>query len=331
MGLCVLARHAGVAVVAALLLDMVANRRWRSFFLSAGACLLILVPWFAWLAIIRENTQFGLIPKSALVELFVRQLLFYLQRVPDTLVGPLMEVATVYRPSLRIPATLLAAFLTGIVAFGWCRCAANENLRVAGLLPLITIAVLLLWPFTEAGRFLIPLVPFILVGSCEGISKLLSKMPVGTRLQPPRLAAALLLAVSLPYSVYSIATRRALTSEKLHQDFDRACVWLAQSANQPGPVLVRQSGEAFWLMGRSRSALPPPESGDFQELDALIATHGVAYLVDDETRYSNAPESSLGRFARARANQTKLVRREGSVMVFETIRPEGWPSAKNSD
>jgi len=41
--------------------------------------------------------------------------------------------------------------------------------RLAGLIALFTLALLLVWPFTEAGRFLFPIVPFLLVGATEAL------------------------------------------------------------------------------------------------------------------------------------------------------------------
>ena len=72
-----------------------------------------------------------------------------------------------------------------------------------------TLALLLIWPFTEAGRFLIPLVPFLLVGLTECLGRVMAR--IGLR-RPRDSAAAIILAVSAPYAVYSIVSGRARLS-----------------------------------------------------------------------------------------------------------------------
>ena len=52
----------------------------------------------------------------------------------------------------------------------------RRRMRLAGLVPLLTLGVLLPWPYTQAGRFLIPLIPFILLGAVEGLSELASRL-----------------------------------------------------------------------------------------------------------------------------------------------------------
>ena len=63
-----------------------------------------------------------------------------------------------------------------------------------------------IWPFTEAGRFLIPLVPCLLVVATEAIGAIAASLGQ----KPPRLLAAIaVLALAIPYSTYALVTNRA--------------------------------------------------------------------------------------------------------------------------
>ena len=75
-------------------------------------------------------------------------------------------------------ANVWAVAATGIIAFGWIRALRRPRRRLAGLVPLATLLVLLAWPFTEAGRFLVPLIPCILVGAVEGLAGGLPPAPI---------------------------------------------------------------------------------------------------------------------------------------------------------
>ena len=97
--------------------------------------------------------------------------LFYVRRLIDQVVGPVVEVATVFRPRFAIAATIVAAIACAVIVMGWVRLARRRRSRAAGLVPIFTLALLLAWPFTEAGRFLVPLIPFLIAGLAEGVSR----------------------------------------------------------------------------------------------------------------------------------------------------------------
>src|SRR5262249_114167 len=153
--------------------------------------------------------------------------------------------------------------------------------RLAGLTAFCTLALLLVWPFTEAGRFLVPLVPALLVGATEGLAAL--------RLARPRAVAAwLVLALTLPYPPYAPFPHPPPPQPHAHGAFRAACARIGREGRTPGPVMTRPPGEVYWLTGRQ--AVPP--SADLGAVDRL----GVAYLLVDDERYANAPASPLSGF-----------------------------------
>jgi hypothetical protein len=209
--------------------------------------------------------------------------------------------------------------------------------RLAGLIPLCSLVLLLVWPYTEAGRFLVPLIPCILLGAVEGLTLLGGGLDrvlgIGPRLHPARrrlVAAGLVWAASLPYPAYLLGTGRARALEASHHDFDAACAWLTAAADRPGPVLTRHPGEVFWQTGRPALEVPTAErpgdrDADAAAIDRTIAAYRVAYLLIDQERYARAPTNPLARFViEAPKRVRKVWSRESqrtAVAIYEVLPP----------
>ncbi|MBX6314721.1 MAG: glycosyltransferase family 39 protein [Isosphaeraceae bacterium] len=302
LGACVVTRHAGLGLALAIGLDLLLRHRPATAAAAELAMTAVLLPWVAWQATVRRQAQVSLLPRAGLADLIARQALFYARRLPDQVTGPLVEIATVFRDSdlAAALATAWAMAATAVLLGGWLRALRTPRRRLAGLVPLWTLPMLLVWPFTEAGRFLVPLVPFVLVGAVEGSAGLLAR----AGLRRPRVGAAgLILALSIPYAAYAIAAGRAEAARRTHADFDAACAWIAQHGDRPGLILTRHPGEVFWQTGRS--ALAPPNA---EAIARAIADDSVAYLLVDDERYARAPTSPLGRFAADHPESVELVR-----------------------
>ena len=294
---CLLTRQVAVGLALAVLIDLALRGRWRAAATVAATTAVLVAPWLIWMSRAADGgTQAGLLLRAAAAGLgpIAAQLLFYVRRIPDQITGPFVEVATVFGRSgmMAIAADLWAATATAVIALGWLRCLRRPRRRLAGLVPTVTLLVLVVWPFTEAGRFLIPLIPCLLVGATEGLA-------IATRQR--WIAAAMVLAASLPYSAYALATGKARAAEASHRDFDAACAWLADRADRPGPVLTRHPGEVFWRTGRQALEVATSERpGDIdagaEAIARAIDRYGVAYLLVDQERYANAPTGPLARF-----------------------------------
>jgi hypothetical protein len=249
-------------------------------------------------------------------------------------------VATVFARSrwLNIAATAAALPISTILLVGLIRCATDPRRRLAGLVPLLTLPLLLVWPFTEAGRFLIPLVPCLMVGMVEGLVLVLGLLfpatshPPGGGQGPPRarrearppedadgdrprkrlrrIASLIILLASIPYPAYALLTHRAEVRRRTHDAFDAACAWISRDARRPGPVLALHPAEVFWQTGRLAVA---PESDD---LIRQVRDQEIAYLLVDPAPYANAPPSPLARLV---ADRPGFVRRvfDGPVAVYE--------------
>ena len=175
----ILTRHVGVCLAAAAMLELGLRGRWRALAAALVITAILVAPWVVWLLVVRHNTQAALLVNASdsLATRIAFLGLFYLQRLPDQITGPFVEVATVFRHSSRLAllANVWAVAASAVVIGGWVRALRAPRRRLAALVPGTTLALLLVWPFTEAGRFLIPLLPFVLVGVTEGIAVLLSR------------------------------------------------------------------------------------------------------------------------------------------------------------
>jgi hypothetical protein len=234
-------------------------------------------------------------------------------------------------PMVVIAANLWAVMVTGLIIPGWLGSMRRPRRRLAALLPLVTLAMLIIWPYTEAGRFLIPLIPCLLMGALEGIvglATVLSRMS-GTKMRVARIrlyAASLILTSSLPYSAYVLVTGRARALESTHRAFDLACAWIAAHAGRPGPVISRHPGEVFWQTGRqglevSSVERPGDVDADPDTIARLIATYKVSYLLIDQHRYAGAPRSPLAQFVAEHPELAREVWRSDSdresVIIYE--------------
>ena len=320
---CILIRHVGVCLAAAVLVDLGLRRHWRTFWPATLVTAVVLLPWVLWLWVVHQNTQVGLLAKKSLVGLIPGQALFYLQRLPDQITGPLVEVATVFgrSPAIAGFANLWAAAATAIIVAGWMCTLRVPRRRLAGLISLITIALLLIWPFTEAGRFLFPIVPFMLVGAGEGLAPSMAFAGLA-RGRVRAWACGLVLALSIPYAAYAIATGRAEAQRRTHADFDTACDWIKINAAPPGPVLSRHPGEVFWQTGRQALA---PDSPEPEAIDRLIRRFDVVYLLIDKDRFANESTSPLSNYVKRYSERLAPVwssKRDGaSIELFEVKRP----------
>lgn len=303
LGVCILTRHVGVALALAVGIELIVRRQTLLALATGLSAAVFVTPWLVWLALVRNNTQLALLARPGWPERLAGNALFYVRRLPDVLTGPFVEVGTVFRGSTWLSAlmTAWAVLVTACVAWGAGRAIMSPRRRLAALVLITGLALLWVWPFTEAGRFLIPLVPFLLVAAVEGVGRLLAR--VGVR-KPRTWSAAALLVAAIPYSASAIVTDRAGARERSQAGFDAACAWIAQHGDRPGPILTRQPGEAFWLT--QRQALAPP--GDEPAvIDRAITRYRVAYLLIDDERYVRAPSNPLQRFVESRPERVERV------------------------
>jgi hypothetical protein len=300
-----------VCLAAGIVLGLWSRGARRAALTAAAIASVVVLPWLAWLAFTPRQTQVGLFPGTRVLAVIAENSLFYVRRLPDMVTGPFVEIGTVFQPGLRVPATIWATIATAVVVWGWLVSLRHPRRRAGGLVALFTLALLFVWPFTEAGRFLIPLVPLILMGAIEGLDRCLRLF--GTS-RPRRWAVWAALAGSVPYSTYAVITGRAEAGRRTQDPFDQACMWIARTDRRSGPILTRHPGEVFWVTGRT--ALVPP-SDSVESVQQAIERYRVPYLLVDSARYANAPASPLERYVAGYPERVeRLWSHPGGVAVF---------------
>ena len=335
LGAAVLTRHVGLALAAAVFLDLACRRRWRTLAATAAVLIAAVTPWGLWQVELagEGGTQLGLLVQGgrSVAGGLVDQLVFYADRIPDQLTGPFVEVATApgRSPRVQFVARLWAWPATALIVFGWFAALAVPRRRLAGLVALASLAMLLVWPYTEAGRFLIPLIPCLIIGAVEGLSMVLKQVQRWSNRRVRVVAACLALSAALPYTFYAMATAERRLWGEADRGFDAACDWIRTRADRPGPILTRHPGEVFLRTGRQAleprtSERPGAVDDDPAEIAGTIRRYGVAYLLVDEHRYAEAVASPLDRYVKERPEAVRQVMssrdRSGSIRLFEVLR-----------
>jgi hypothetical protein len=339
LGALLLTRHAAIGLVLAILVDLGLRGRWLKAVATAAATGAIVAPWLYWMASVGPvaKTQAGLLVGRnwSLADRLVQPVVFYTQRIPDQLFGPFVEASTAGGRYLAVvvAANVWALLVTVAVVVGWLRLCTRPRRRLAALVAIFSLGVLGLWPYTEAGRFLTPLVPFILIGLVEGMQSLARPLlrVCTAHVRPGRvrlISACLVLAAALPYSCYALALGRTRAMEASHRDFDAACEWIATRATHPGTVLSRHPGEVFWRTGRQGLEVADSKRAgdaiaDGPAFARMIDEFNVAYLLVEEGRYARATANPLTRIVDQNSLRLREVFRDASdrssTVVYEVV------------
>ena len=122
---CLVTRQIAIGLVIAVLLDLCLRRRWSMALSAAVISGLVISPWLAWLVVVggeqRTQAELLLADSSGFPGRIVSQAWFYMQRIPDQITGPIVEVATVIRraPGWERLADLWGLAFSGLVLAGW--------------------------------------------------------------------------------------------------------------------------------------------------------------------------------------------------------------------
>ncbi|MEW4570425.1 hypothetical protein AB1L88_21375 [Tautonia sp. JC769] len=322
LGSLTLTRLVGAIIGVAVALELLIRRRFKLLVATIAAAGLVVSPW-AWRLVSTPNTtHLDYFPRQSLSQVILGNAWFYLLRIPDALSAPLIEVGTVFVPRAAPVASAFAIAFAVVFLVGLARSLRSDRRRLAGLVVACNLALLLIWPFTEAGRFLIPLVPPLLVVALEGIAAIARRVNP-TPLRPRTLAAALLLALATPYALYAALTGRAEAERRLQGVVDPAFAWIAESGDRPGPIMTIYPAEAFWFTGRpGLTSLPLKGEPD---VAGQIDRYGVAYLIATEGRFARALDDPISRFVAEHPDRVLLrwSNDDEGIRVFEVLPPPG--------
>lgn len=321
IGMAILTRQAAVALLIAVVLHHLLKQRRKSALITGSTSLLTISPWLFWIATSGKPAQATLLASDELSRSLARRLadqsLFYMIRLPDSLFGPFLETATVFRstPALKAIAWLQAACFAMIFFIGLVKIAKNPKTLLAAVYLVVSLAMLIAWPFTEAGRFLIPLVPVVLLAFTIGLSSVHQSLDNCRLLNPypsGQLVPWLVVALCLPFGLYTWQKQLRGNVGSQDHDFNQACAWLARNSPASAIIASRHPGDVFWRSGRA--GVHWPESGELGHVHRAIFNQNAAYLLVDTTRYAKMTTPAW-------ASPVSLALYPN---LFREVAPSGW-------
>ncbi len=322
LGIVMVTRHIGITIAVAVTIELVIRRQWRVLLSIIVMTSLIVFPWVIRLLTKSEHSQLRLLPDRNWLGVIGENSWFYSLRLPDVLSAPVVEVGTVFAPEYRAVVIGVAMVVTGVLMAGIVLAFKQDRTRFAAILVSTNLGLLFLWPFTEAGRFLVPLVPALLIIALEGLVVFTSWL----RLRLSRFKLAILLAVvAFPYSLYAIVTTKAAEERQSHYEVDAACDWIVKFGSQQGPVLSSYPAEVYWQTGCT--GIKPAYTTE--TILAEIERYQVGYLLVAPNRFASAPDDPLVRLYAEHPEMLRVVWKspEGGVKVLKTavdrVTPEG--------
>ena len=139
-----LVRQVGASLAMAIFIDLGLRERWRVLMLAIAIASVFVLPWVAWLATVHHHSQVVLFTTENLGSRIVSQAVFYLERLPDQVTGPFVEVGTAFqhRAAIAVMANLWAVVLSGVMVWGWVRTLRSTRRRLAGTIGFSTLAIL---------------------------------------------------------------------------------------------------------------------------------------------------------------------------------------------
>jgi 4-amino-4-deoxy-L-arabinose transferase-like glycosyltransferase len=299
-----LTRTAGLALLLALLVSLGWQKRWVRLGATGLVTVSVIGAWSRWVATaVASGAQGygvdflridpyaadqGLIgPGQLLRRMLVNAWMYATTVLPETLGGDVPGTAS----AVNAFASIVAMVVVGTALMGWWR--GIRHGRVLELFALFYTGLILAWPpmWTDA-RFLLPLLPVLLLLSVDGIVgafALANRKPQAWVI--PLFAASLML-LSLPANVQWVSATVAC-----HEDFRRgdelACynplwrsfvvsaLWV-RDETPADAVVVSRKPRMFFYFARRQTA-PFPLLGDDVEKLAAFESAGAGYVVISAT------------------------------------------------
>ncbi|MGH7556273.1 MAG: ArnT family glycosyltransferase [Gemmatimonadota bacterium] len=289
-------RTAGVALFGAALLTAVIRRRWGRAALVGAAIALAVVPWLAWtgqrppetggyLEQVRASDRhdpespplsLGEYPVRALENLMVyafRDLpgLFWAETPPPLAV-------TVFGAIVGITLLVIGAVVL----------ARRRGLALYDLFVLLSVAILLVWPWT-GDRFLLPLIPIlwiVMLAGLDVVSRFLTGGPRVAGWVVAVLIAVLAVGAALQVPGQWRETRSYLDGEELagyepyFQDYFEASRWIGDNA--PEAVITARKPTLTWYWSGGRPSVVYPFHGDPDRTWEFFRQKGVTHIVVDQ-------------------------------------------------
>lgn len=181
---------------------------------------------------------------------------------------------------------VLGLALCALVGYGIYRLEPRYRLLISGYLA-GTGVILLLWPDVWFGtRFLLPVIPFLLVGLLTALSDLLRRLLIRYKL-PGKRASLILALIPLGWLplIGGLHDRAQGNYPRNWQNYFKAAIWVGENSPVDAVVACRKPGMFYYFSGRHtvyyRNTL------DDLEMLAQFDEQGVDYVIFDRLGYSS--------------------------------------------
>ena len=332
-------RSAGLPLVAAILIALGARRSWAPLGWGAGAFVLLATAWWSWGQSAPHQTTYGapfLLVNPYQPELGTIGPASFLQRVATN--------ARIYTTSI-LPESLAgvsnsggAAMLAGLGVAGLALVGWARRVRQGRALEIFSAAyvvLLLAWPEVWSDkRFLLPLIPAILLHSAEGLRGIFPRAGGRERQWVLPSFGALIAVVALPGLARAIpanldclrsyrAGDRYACYPDAWREFFQAAAWARDSTPANATIVSRNPRLFYWVTHRRGDIYP--FSQDPAQVIGFLDRIGVDYVVVD--RLSATTDRYLVPAIRAYVKRFGLAYQVGAspTVVLTYMRPRGVP------
>lgn len=297
-------RTAGIALIGGFALFLLIQKNWAKFAVFSGGFVALSLPWF-----LRGQSLGGsaYIDQLMLInpyrsedgtvsigDLFTR-LMYNLERymsieIPRSFFPNLEVQYTNYMRALlgeEMPNTytmesywLVGILILALMIYGIFRMGKYRSFVALYLLG--SAAILLLWPYVWFGtRFIMTLIPFMLLGCISGVYGIIQK--VGVKNLNPLLL--LLLGFFFISGTKTQMEKKDGEYPPKYADFLRASDYVSKNTPEDAVVLNRKPG-LFYLYGR-RVTTKYPSTFDFEEMRDHFDNNGVDYVIIDAMGFAD--------------------------------------------
>jgi hypothetical protein len=282
MGLAFLTRSSGVALLIAVGLHFVIRRRWRQALLPIGVGSLFVLGWVAWSYFNRTAYEGGnaayytsylgdlrSILSNLAEQTSAAKLVAFLTIVGENLIGAIIVsipmvclglhydwVASLNGVSLGVSlVSILVVFV--VIAAGFVR-HSRSSFRLLHIYVVLYLALHLLWPYASYDRFLMGILPFLLVFLMAEIEvpislikrEAIARARVGAKISATFLGLTLLFGFSFLLYSYAAGIRRTQVSLKAvaeHAAEDRLLIQWINEHTLPEDVLICYRDPKYYL------------------------------------------------------------------------------------
>ena len=285
-------KTSGIALLGAIILYLVINQKWKEVTAYTGAFVVLFIPWFLRSQNLGGNSymkqlvminpyrpELGQAELTNYIDRFFANIIRYISKEIPNADFPFITVD--YRAEASLGMWVLGLLIITLTLYGIWQIKQYRLLILAYVIG--TFGILSLWPDVWVGvRFMLPIVPFILLGLIHGINSILSKLIPNKPIT--HWAIALIIIGLIPN--LSLLHKQSITKYGSNWEnyFDLA-KW-AKSNLDPNTVISCRKPTMFYLYSGTYTSRYKYTEDNNELLDDLEKRQ-VDYVILDQLGYSS--------------------------------------------